>query len=301
MKRIYIPNYDGNSVSDSILSLIKIVNETNMATGNVSWDFSRVSDMHPFLVAPLAIYKATSTKQIVCENMSLPMQSFLNEVFFEKMLHFENEAMETAEMVMSKYAHNLYIPICSFTMSESNKEAFGVIARNLILQQNKFYRSLSTPLSYFLSELIDNIYEHSDSVNGYLYSQYVEKENSLYICIADAGITIFKSYEKAKKYLQEIDNNESEALRFANEGRSTKNRPGAESRGYGISTTRKMLVEGLGGSFYMLSGSAFHRYESKEINSYVDMRNFFKWNGTLLVLRVPADIPHGFNYINYLE
>ena len=88
---------------------------------------------------------------------------------------------------------------------------------------------------------------------------------------------------------------------MANEGRSTKNRPGAESRGYGISTSKRMLVEGLGGSFFMISGGAFHRYEKNSLNYYAEVKDFFHWNGTLILLRIPINTPDNFNYINYLE
>ena len=90
-------------------------------------------------------------------------------------------------------------------------------------------------------------------------------------------------------------------MRLANEGRSTKNRPETENRGYGISTSKRMLVEGLGGSFFMLSGSAFHRYEHQSLNYYANISRFFHWDGTLILLRIPVNAPEGFNYINYLE
>lgn len=105
--------------------------------------------------------------------------------------------------------------------------------------------AVTTPISYFLSELIDNIYEHSGSPDGYLFSQYFEREQCINLCIADQGITIPGSYKRSNLYQQEIDNDPAEALRLANEGRSTKNRPETENRGYGISTSKRMLVEGL--------------------------------------------------------
>ena len=80
------------------------------------------------------------------------------------------------------------------------------------------------------------------------------------------------------------------ALILANEGYSTKNRPEAENRGYGISTSKKMLVEGMKGSFFMLSGGAFHRYEAGT-NDYIDLKGKFSWNGTIILLRIPVKIP----------
>lgn len=87
---------------------------------------------------------------------------------------------------------------------------------------------------------------------------------------------------------------------MANEGYSTKNRPEAENRGYGISTSKEMLVVGMKGAFFMLSGGAFHRYENGA-NDYFDLRDIFRWNGTVILLRIPINVPKNFNYTDYLE
>lgn len=300
--RIIIPNVQEDMrIGSSFNHLIHVVESTNHAQGSVIWDFSAVSFLHPFFLAPLAIFKNQSRKDIKCENISLQMQSYLNNIYFDRILHFENATKEVAERVMEDYANKSYVPLCSFSMTDANKDAFGSIVRNIIVRQTKVDAKISTSISYFLSELIDNIYEHSKSPNGYLFSQYLEREGCIDICIADTGITVFNSYKEAGLFQQEIGEDESEALRMANEGRSTKNRPGAENRGYGISTSKRMLVEGLGGSFFMLSGCAFHRYEKQSLNYYVDISNFFHWNGTIILLRIPVLTPNNFNYINYLE
>ena len=133
-----------------------------------------------------------------------------------------------------------------------------------------------------------------------MFSQYLEREGYIDLCIADTGITIFNSFKNAGLYQIEIDGKESEALKLANEGYSTKNRPDAENRGYGIPTSKKMLVEGMKGAFFMLSGGAFHRYENGA-NYYVNLKNMFRWDGTIVLLRIPVKMPVGFNYIDYLE
>lgn len=61
--------------------------------------------------------------------------------------------------------------------------------------------------------------------------------------------------------LDVIGDNEAIALELANQGYSTKNLPKAENRGFGISTTKDLIVNGLGGAFFMLSGGALHRYD----------------------------------------
>lgn len=304
MQSVIVPNVcEDKFKGESFNYLVQVVEQTRQVVdgGTVIWDFRDVTTLHPFFLAPLAIFRQQSSQDIRCENISLQMQSYLNGIHFDRMLHFENATREAAEQVMVQYIERNYIPLCSFSMTDSNKDAFCSIARNIIVRQTHIGSSVNTPISYFLSELIDNIYEHSGSLYGYLFSQYLEHDQSINLCIADNGITIPGNYQRTGLYQQEINNDPAEALRLANEGRSTKNLPETENRGYGISTSKRMLVEGLGGSFFMLSGSAFHRYEHQSLNYYADISRFFHWDGTLILLRIPINAPDGFNYINYLE
>lgn len=129
---------------------------------------------------------------------------------------------------------------------------------------------------------------------------YLSKENSLDICIADDGITIYGSYVKTQKMIEEIGDNEAEALKFANEGYSTKNLPEAENRGFGISSTKSMIVEGLGGAFFMLSGGAFHRHDING-SSYVRLPESISWDGTVILMRIPLTVNNSFDYMKYIR
>ena len=279
--------------------LIRVIAETEAADA-VLWDFSDVTFLHPFFLAPLAIYKNTSGKDIKCINISLRIQAYLNSICFDRMLYFDHDKREDVEAVMQKYTNKTYLPLCSFAMTNANKDAFGSIMKAILMKQTNIGQKGNSSLSYLISELLDNIYEHSQSPYGYLFSQYSAKEGVINLCIADTGISIAGSFEKAGLYQEEIDGNEAEALKLANEGYSTKNRPEAENRGYGISTSKAMLVNGMKGAFFMLSGGAFHRYENGA-NYYIDLKNLFRWNGTIILMRIPIVLPNDFNYIDYLE
>ena len=299
---ILIPNVaEEIRIGSSFNYMIKVISETECADAKVIWDFRQVNFLHPFFLAPLAIYKNTTDKEVVCVNISLKLQSYLNNIYFDRLLYFKNDSKEDIEKALNDYVEKSYIPVCSFAMTDSNKNAFGSAIQRLISTQTNIEKGGITPISYFISELLDNIYEHSKSTNGYVFSQYLEREGVINLCIADTGITIFNSYKDAGLHQEEIGEDEATALWLANEGYSTKNLPEAENRGYGISTSKRMLVEGLNGSFFMLSGSAFHRYERHQENYYVNLKNVFRWNGTVILLRIPVKVPKGFNYYDYLE
>lgn len=120
----------------------------------------------------------------------------------------------------------------------------------------------------------------------YLFSQYLSREGCINVVIADNGMTVYGSYVKTGRHMDEISTNEAEALKMANHGVSTKNRPDAENRGYGISTSKNMLVKGMGGAFFMLPGGAFHRSDSGEDNIYINLPPDITWRGTVVLLRI---------------
>lgn len=180
--------------------LIRVIAETEAADA-VLWDFADVTFLHPFFLAPLAIYKNTSGKDIKCINISLRIQAYLNSICFDRMLFFDHEKREDVEAVMQKYTNKTYLPLCSFAMTNANKDAFGSIMKAILMKQTNIGQKGNSSLSYLISELLDNIYEHSQSPYGYLFSQYSKKGGVINLCIADTGISIAGSFEKAGLYL----------------------------------------------------------------------------------------------------
>lgn len=299
---IYIPNVgEEERIGSSFNHLIRVIRDTEISTGRIVWDFSNVSFLHPCFIAPLAIYRITSGRDIKCFNASFDVGGYLDSIYFSDPLHFESVSRERIEGILKGYVDKSYTPICSFAMTDENKDAFGTIIKDVIVRQTNLPGQGITAISYFIGELLDNIYEHSHSNRGFVFSQYLKREGMIYLCIADEGITVYHSYKRTKTYLGEIDGNEAVALSLANQGCSSKDRPYAETRGYGIPTSKRMLVEGLGGAFFMLSGGAFHRYGSKGENDYVNLGNIFRWHGTIILLKIPINTPADFNYIKYIE
>ncbi len=60
-----------------------------------------------------------------------------------------------------------------------------------------------------------------------------------------------------------------------------------------------MLIDGLGGSFIMMSGNTMHLYNS-ENRKFVETPSNIRLNGTITALRVPY-INKDFQYIKYIE
>ena len=113
--------------------LIRVIAETEAADA-VLWDFADVTFLHPFFLAPLAIYKNTSGKDIKCINISLRIQAYLNSICFDRMLYFDHEKREDVDAVMQKYTNKTYLPLCSFAMTNANKDAFGSIMKAILMK-----------------------------------------------------------------------------------------------------------------------------------------------------------------------
>ena len=239
-----------------------------------------------------------SGRKICCKNYSPVCKSYFEKVSFENMMHIDkNTDLKDA---LKGFENKTYTPICRFDMCGEHVDSLQTVLQNIIEKQSKMDKKLKTPLSYFLGELICNISQHSNSGVGYVFSQYLKREKAITLCIADCGITIYGSYLRTQKYLDEIGDDEAVALKKANEGYSTKNLPNPEDRGYGISSTKDMLVNGLGGAFFMFSGGAFHRH-SREFCDFINLPTNFNWPGTIILMRIPVEVEEGFDYNNYIQ
>lgn len=295
---IHIPEVKRDERIGSVFNdLFRVTNATDNAGDDVEWDFSVSSFFHPFFLAPLAIFKHRSENNISCVNAPSYLLNYFNLIHFNDILELIGE-QDALEKILNPYTAKTYTPICKFPLEDEKAiDVLQSVLQRIIKCQTNYDNKINTPLSYMLGEIICNISQHSRGKYGYIYSQYLKSEKCINICIADDGITIYGSYVKSKKYLDEIGDNEAIALRLANNGYSTKDIP---ERGFGLPTTRKMLVEGLKGSFFELSGGAFYRYEGKTENYAILPKTIF-WNGTIILMKIPINAPNDFDYKRYLE
>ncbi len=299
MNQVLIPNVDRDErIGSSFNHLFQVINETQKTNcDKVIWDFGECSFLHPFFLAPLGIYKKQCGKEITLENVSPNLRSYFNSVSFEVPKGITS--VKELEDLRIDYQHKSYIPICSVANHETNLDKVQTVIQSIIEQQSDADTRIKTPLSYFLGELFCNIEQHSDSKIAYVFAQTLPKDGLINLCIADEGITIYGSYVKTGRYLETIGNSHALALDLAKDGHSTKDLPETENRGYGISSTRKMLVEGLGGSFFIYSGKAFYRHTRQEERT-VELPDVFNWKGTIIFMKVPTTVPKEFDYTKYI-
>lgn len=297
---ISIPNVERDDrIGSAFNHLFQVITETEKYLNrDLIWNLKSASFFHPFYLAPLAIYMQSHKDTIVCKDIPPRIAGYL------KLVRFENPLLITETMdlvcILEPYKERSYIPICKFELCKSNVDALQSVLQGIICKQSKADNRITTPLSYFLGELVDNMNEHSKGNFGYIFAQYLKREKCIDLVVADDGITIFSSYVLSGKYEDEINGDEAQALKCATEGKSTKNLPNAENRGYGISSSKEMLVNGLHGSFFILSGGAFHRHDSSGSVS-VRLPKTINWGGTVILMRIPTHVPSNFDYSKYVR
>ncbi|MDR1755910.1 MAG: hypothetical protein LBR65_02990 [Culturomica sp.] len=289
-------NIQDDKLLNGLMPVLEIINQIEESSDeNITIDFNSTRFVSPLFVLPLMVYLHGNPRQINCVNLS----PYLSTVHFPDGII--PDGMRRSEFLahMEGYVHKNFIPIVNFPASVRNddeKNAILSTVESIISRQLGLAPNIVAGLKYMIGESIDNITEHSESERGYIFAQAYPKKGYLDVCIADTGITLLGSYRKQNNNEIESD---LEAIQAANRGISTKNLPNAENRGYGIITSKKMLIDGLGGHYVMISGKAIH-LKSKELDKFLLLPEQFRWNGTIITFRIPYN-NNAFSYINYLE
>jgi anti-sigma regulatory factor (Ser/Thr protein kinase) len=258
----------------------------------VELDFTPCAFLTPFFLLPLTLLITEERKHrvitIINNSKNNGCKSYLENIHFENGLQPESISAKNYEAVFNKYLTKTYIPLINFPASrELNntqvRDSFLSVINNLLVKQLDLKGQFITGIMYLIDEAINNIVDHSKEDRGFIFAQYFRDKNFLDVCIADAGISILGSYKQNN--IPGVDTDKS-AIQNAAVGKSTKDRPPAESRGFGISTSKKMLADGLKGKYFLYSGNAFliKTIVKEEIVEIPDKLN---WEGTIVALRIP--------------
>lgn len=292
---------EDDRLSSGLRYALTIVRDVNLSQPeeNITLDLSETGFVYPSFVVPvLAVLRRTKSEWRKVTVDHCP--AYLKSIGFDK-LGIESADMRKSEFIafMESYSEKHYIPVVVFPITGSRVDDNGVIFStidNILGKQNRIQHNVLSGIKYILGEITDNVIEHSCGTAGFVFAQLYPKKGYVDICIGDDGITLLGSYRKSG--LGEFDS-DAEAMKAANSGVSTKNLPDAENRGFGITTTRKMAVAGMGGQYIMMSGNAIYM-QDKENSEIVCVSDNFRLKGTFVALRVPLKRDE-FYYLNYVE
>ena len=290
-----IINIQDDRVSNALKPLVCIMNLINNSEDNeVIFDCSDIQFVSPLFIVSLMLYLKSCGKNVEIVNIS----QYLDTVRFKKPLKPDEISNQTFLSLMGCQEYKSYIPVISFPASSNrakDKDAILTTIESILCSKLNIASNVSYGLKYIIGEMVDNISEHSESERGYIFAQYYKTKKYFDLCIADEGIKLYGSFNKAGIEVED----DIEAMKAANKCMSSKNLPDAENRGYGIFTSKKMLITGLGGQYMMMSGSALY-LKDNTTDQFLNMPNNLKFDGTIIALRFPTQ-KEGFDYSKYFE
>lgn len=258
----------------------------------------------PFLILPLSLLikkeKGKREIEIRFPESEASIKKYLQLIRFNSGLQPEAYPDQQYSQLTEDFSDKTYIPIIDFPADRANnhtdiRDKFLSTINNLVSNQVGLKGQLKTGVMYLIDEAVNNIVDHSGESRGYIFAQYFKANGFLDICIGDCGISILGSYRNNGK--SEIFTDE-DALISSSKGLSTKNRPEAENRGFGISTSLNMLVNGLKGKYALLSGSAA-LIKTLDREEVVVIPKSLHWQGTIVTLRIPYAGNANFNAQDY--
>jgi len=198
------------------------------------------------------------------------------------------------------YKSKTYTPVFRFSTEPKFRERCVNVAIDVIFGQTNMTGLSSSDfknvIDYFISELTNNIADHSKSSHGIVFTQVYPQKGFMDVTIGDNGVGILSSYSSSTKFQP---NNEKEAIEMAIQGCSTKDL--AESRGYGLSQSRNLLVKGLSGIFCMWTGRHLFVDGGKANSVTVRIEEGANLNGCYLNLRLPLSSTLVGDFYDYMS
>jgi len=309
MPSIKLPSRFSDNFGDPIQSIINLLSDINQYADEeeITLNYDDARFTHPFFSLSLPLIEKQFNRLGRNINVSRDFQHAVT-IDYMGYLHFPYgvdpgmlHGQEFGEF-LSQYEHKSYLPIINFPVDKS--EEASVITRNFLSAINTMLLKIcglsgvmSSALMYLIDEAVANIIDHSDDDKGYLLAQYFKSKGYLDIVIADIGKTLLESYQTSEKHNADVLS-DNQAMEAALAGKSTKSTN--VDRGFGISTSKEMLTNGLNGKYFLWSGNVFNIHTS-EINNVVNIPNEIRWQGVYLCLRIPVIPKPGFNLYDFVE
>lgn len=144
--------------------------------------------------------------------------------------------------------------------------------------EKKIPRTFGDSIPYILGKLTDNIEQHSDYFNAFVFINYNLIERIIEIGVFDDGLSIPFVFEKNKIQFHK-DNG---AIKMALEGTTTKKED--ISRRFGLKTIKE-IISVLKGNMQIISRKGILKVENSNVGGY-DFKGQLK--GTLIYIKLRA-------------
>lgn len=232
---------------------------------NGTIDLSEETWVPPGFALPLALLMSENPTAKVILPINHSTRSYLNTIL--------NEA-QTQDRT-STYVSLARLPI-------AEKESDDVLKRVYDVQKddNSAFGG-EIAFKYVISELVDNIYQHSKFRTALVLAQRYPTLGYLELAFIDNGITIHGSYRNYGLLFEPW-----EAIVEALNGVSTKD----SDRGWGLRSSTEIFKDGLKGEILIASGGGAVFLDRNKILQY-KLSEEQRLDGTLISMRVPYPCP----------
>jgi len=247
---------------DLVKEFIEAVNYKSDFVKNGTLDLSEMQFIFPTTLLPLS--------EIIINNNDkyIPPKSY--------------PAANYIETVMNPSSSNLmktYVPIVS--LPKNYRDSDEPMKKIFAMQRNKDHFGGESAFKYVVSELVDNIYQHSRFTRALIMGQRFDAKGFIDLSFYDNGITIPETFRE-KGFGHEA----SHAIREALNGVSTKD----NDRGFGLRTSLNLFTTGLGAEFFIASGNGAVFSDNKG-NELYRLTEDAGIKGTLITIRIPKITP----------
>jgi len=269
-----------------LMQLSSIVNATNET--HIILDFVNTRFLHNSFI--LCLFTLINDWRLKGKIVEIGKFHSKAEGYFGA-INFPNGYLLDGQRDLGYYHSKRFTPLVVFPIAGNRREeCIGTVLDVVKSQVNAKDHNYINTLDYFLTELTNNVADHSEVDNGTVFVQTYPNKGFMDIAIGDNGIGIYASYGKTHKF---NPTNEADAIRMAVNGNSTKDL--AESRGFGISRSRILLIKGLKGTFFLWSGeNTFVHNENRQ--DILKVQPGAGFTGCFLILRLPLKVNEGYNF-----
>lgn len=278
MREVIISNPKNDSFGAQLLSLYEALKDAQ-AQEKLIFNFSKLKWACPSLILPLSAYiRETGSSYNFVDS---PIKSYFDAINFPRGIN------TISQFEAEERKNRTYTPISVLEKDEKEKrERLETLFQEMVYKILGANESAKNAIYYPISELVTNIFEHSKKNRGFIFGQFYPQKKCVDICIADRGRGAAGAYLEEKG----LRLSDEDAIREVMVGHSTKPNTG---RGYGVRTSKRVVCEGLNGSFMLISGTA--ALVSNGTQEILTSLPDFYWPGVIVAYRIrrpkqPIDI-----------
>ena len=247
---------------DLVSEYIEYVNYKSKFGQNSKIDLSDMKFVYPTTLLPLS--------EIILKNKDKYVPPKLYKV--------ENYISTILESTSSNFKHT-YTPIVA--LPESCEEVDEALKKIFEMQRSTSDFGGISAFKYVVSELVDNIYQHSRFTRALIMGQRYDTLGFIDLSFYDNGITIPQTFKE-----KGLNHEASFAIREALNGVSTKD----NDRGFGLRTSLNLFTHGLNSEFFVVSGNGAVHCDKKGDKLY-RLTESGGLKGTLISVRIPKNTP----------